>query len=246
MNDTFRSALALATAILLSTVIGAWAFLHSKDLNNTIEITGSSKKRIKSDLIIWRASIVAESSTLAEAYAKLSRDVEAVRSFLVSQKLPAEQIVVSSVATTPIRRGRAQAYEEGGSTISGLITGYSLKQSLEIKSTEIDKITAVSRQVTELITRGILLESESPRYLYTRLAELKVEILAEAARDAMARAQQIAASTGSRIGEVRSADMGVLQITAADSTEITGYGVNDTSSLEKDIAAVVHLKFALR
>ncbi|MBI3484164.1 MAG: SIMPL domain-containing protein, partial [Acidobacteria bacterium] len=130
--------------------------------------------------------------------------------------------------------------------LSGPITGYHLKQSLEIRSTEIDKITAVSRQVTELINQGILLESEEPQYLYTKLAQTKVEILADAAKDAMARAQQIAASTGSRVGEVCSADMGVLQITAADSNEVSGYGMNDTKSLEKDITAVVHITFALQ
>ena len=73
-----------------------------------------------------------------------------------------------------------------------------------------------------------------------------IEILAEAAKDALARVQQIAASTGSRVGEVRSADMGVLQITAADSNEVSEYGMNDTKSLDKDITAVVHLTFALK
>ncbi len=245
MSDNIRAATLIALAMVLSTVIAAWAFLHAKDLNNTIDITGSYKKRIKSDLIIWRASVVVEAPTLADAYSRLSRDVEKVRAFLVAKKIPESQIVISSVDARPMRKsGRAQEYEGGES--GGPITGYHLTQSLQIKSTEIDNITAVSRQVTELINQGILLQSDAPQYLYTKLAEVKVEILAEAAKDALARANQIASSTGSRIGEVRSADMGVLQITSADSTEVTGYGVNDTSSLEKDITAVVHVKFALK
>lgn len=246
MNGNLRPALALAAGMILSAMVCSWAFLRAKRLDQTIEVTGSFKKRIRSDLIIWRTSVISEAPSLADAYGKLTRDVEKVRAFLVANGLPAGQLVISAVETTTIRRGRREGYEEGGEALSGAVTGYHLKQSLGIRSTEMDKVTIVSRKVTELINQGILLESEAPQYLYTRLAEIKVEILAEAARDALARSQQIASSTGSRIGEMRSADMGVLQITAADSTEISGYGVNDTTSLEKDVTAVVHVRFALR
>jgi uncharacterized protein len=125
------------------------------------------------------------------------------------------------------------------------VASYRLTQLLEIRSPEIDKLTKVSRSVTQLIDQGILLESEAPRYLYTRLSEAKVELLAEAACDARERAQQIANSNGTKAGEMRSAQMGVLQVTAADSTQFSGEGMNDTTSLEKDITAVVHATFAI-
>ena len=70
-----------------------------------------------------------------------------------------------------------------------------------------------------------------------------VKILAEAAKDAKQRAEQIAEATGSRIGQVRSARMGVLQITPAFSNEVSDYGINDVSSLQKDITGVVTVEF---
>jgi hypothetical protein len=68
-------------------------------------------------------------------------------------------------------------------------------------------------------------------------------MLAEATKDAKERAKQIAENTGSSVGSVRSARMGVLQITPSDSNEVSGLGINDTSSLEKDITAVVNIEF---
>lgn len=172
--------------------------------------------------------------------------MEKTKAFIVSHGVPENQIVISAVSTTPIRRGKNSSQGcEDGEAVSGRLAGYSLKQSLEIRSSDIDKITGISRQVTELINKAILLESEEPQYLYTRIGETKVVILAEAARDAKERAQQIAGSTGSKVGEIRSAKMGVLQITAADSNAVSGYGENDTKSLEKDITAVVHVTFAI-
>jgi hypothetical protein len=251
MNGSFRSALTLSLAIVLSAFIISSSYLKAKRLDQTIRVTGSSKKRIKSDLMIWRTSLTAESTSLADAYAKLSRNVEKTKAFLVSQGFPENQVIASAVTTITIRSSRGTQgqfsgdVDASGGAINGRVSGYSLKQSLEISSSEIDKLTVVSRQVTQLINQGILLESEEPQYLYTKLAEMKVAILAEASRDAKERAQQIAASTGSKIGEIRSAEMSVFQITAPNSNEMSGYGVNDTKSLEKDISAVVHVTFAV-
>ena len=70
-------------------------------------------------------------------------------------------------------------------------------------------------------------------------------MLGEAAKDAKVRAEKIAASTGNSIGAVRSARMGVMQITAADSTEVSDAGISDTSSIDKDVTAVVNVSFAV-
>ncbi len=106
-------------------------------------------------------------------------------------------------------------------------------------------IPQIARQSTELINQGIFIESSTPQYIYTKLGDLKIEMLAQAAKDAKVRAEQIANSTGNNIGAVRSAKMGVMQITAADSNEVSDYGLNDTSSFEKDITGVVNISFAI-
>jgi hypothetical protein len=252
MNTQFRSALAVSFAIVLASLIASSAFLKAKRLDQTIKITGSAKRRIKSDLMVWRTSVSAEAATLAEAYARLTRDVEKTKAFLVAEGFPQNQVVISAVTTTPIRgsvRGAqkqmAEPEDRTSTVINGRVTSYNLTQSLEIRSSEIDKLTAVSRKVTQLINQGILLESNEPEYLYTKLAELKVAMLADAARDARERAAQIASSAGGQVGEMRSAEMGVMQVNAADANEISGYGVNDTKSVEKDVLAVVHATFAL-
>ena len=254
MNGQFRSALALSLAIVLASLIASSAFLKAKRLDQTIKVTGSAKRRIKSDLMVWRTSVSAEAATLADAYSRLSRDVEKTKVFLVAQGFPENQIVISAVKTTPIRsspRGLQKmqvAPEDAGSgsaSFNNRVTSYTLMQSLEIRSAEIDKLTATSRKVTQLINQGILLESNEPEYLYTKLAELKVVMLADAARDARERAAQIVSSAGGKVGEMRSAEMGVMQVNAADANEISGYGVNDMNSVEKDVLAVVHVTFAL-
>ena len=235
----FNAGFALAVALVLSSIIGAWAYTHAKKSDESVTVTGSAKKRIKSDLVIWRAGVSYQDPQLASAYKALSDNIPRVKQYILSKGVPEDQITVSSITSTTLHDKDSDGNE------SAKITGYSLRQEIQVRSGDVDKVERLAREATELINQGILLESGTPEYYYTKIADLKIEMLAEAAKDAKVRAQQIASSTGSSIGSVRSARMGVLQITAADSSEVSDSGMNDTSSLEKDITAVVNVSFAV-
>ena len=238
-SGVFAAGLALAIGLVLGSAIFSWGFMRSKKGDQTITVTGSARKRIRSDLVIWKAGVSYQSAVLSDAYRALAESVPRVKAYMLSKGIAENQITVSSISSQTLHAKS----NDGEDT--GQITGYSLKQELEVRSNDVDKIAKIAREATELINQGILLESMPPEYHYTKLGDLKIEMLADAAKDAQLRAKKIAESTGSSIGSVRSARMGVLQITPADSNEVSGEGMNDTSALEKDITAVVNISFAV-
>jgi uncharacterized protein len=238
-SGTFMGAVVLAVGLILATAVGGWFFVKGKRGDQTITVTGSARKRITSDLVIWRSAISYQSPALSDAYRSLAEAVPKVKAYLVSKGIAENQITVSSISSQTLHGRSSDGME------TSEITGYSLRQELSVRSTDVQKIGQIAREATELINQGILIESMAPEYYYTQLSNLKIEMLAEAAKDAKVRAEQIAQSTGSSIGSVRTARMGVLQITAADSNEVSDSGMNDTSSLEKDITAVVNIGFAV-
>lgn len=238
-NYWFNAGVALALGLVLSSLIFGWFFEKSKKGDEVITVTGSARKRIKSDLVVWSAAVTYEAPKLADAYPSLSENVLRVKQHLISKGVPENEITISAITTTPLRKTDENGQE------SSEVTGYSLRQQLEVRSTDVDKIGQIAREATELINQGILIESNAPQYLYTKLGDLKIEMLGEAAKDAKTRAERIAASTGNSIGTVRSAKMGVMQITVADSTEVSDAGISDTSSIDKDITAVVNIGFAV-
>ena len=235
----FGAGVALAIGLVLASIIGGWAFVKGKQGDQTITVTGSARKRIKSDLVIWKAGVSYQAPVLADAYRSLSENVPRVKSYLVGKGIPENEITVSSISSQTLHARDSDGQD------TGQITGYSLRQELEVRSNDVDKIAKIARESTELINQGILLESMAPEYHYTKLGEEKITMLAEAAKDAKKRAEQVAESTNSSIGSVRTARMGVLQITPADSNDVSDSGMNDTSSLDKDITAVVNLSFEI-
>ena len=244
----FISIIALGMSLIACSVVLARGMKGIRGGQQTVVVTGSAKKRIRSDFATWRTVVKSDAPQLAQAYRALTQDVPKVKAYLLAKGIPENQIVMSAIRTTTVRERRGSAAyppDQGDGEASGRVIGYSLQQDVEVRSSDVDKIAALSRQVTELINQGMLIESGAPEYLSTKLGDVKIEMLAEAAKDAKARAQQIADATGSKIGPVQAARMGVLQITPPGSNVVTDYGVNDTSSIEKDITAVINITFAV-
>lgn len=230
----------LAIANVVCVLIFSWAWMHVRAEPKVITVTGSAKKAIESDLIIWSGRISATDTNLTVGYDKLKTSTDKAMAYLRGKGIAEKQITVSSINTTQHREKDAK----GNPTEK--IAAYELSQAIEITSHDINRVSAVSREITGLIKEGVLLESDSPRYIYTKLADMKITMLAEATKDATLRAQQIAHNSGATLGSIVEAKMGVMQITAIHDNDVSGSGVNDTSSFEKEITAVVNVRFSLK
>jgi hypothetical protein len=238
-RNIWNSWAALAVGLVVSSAILGWAYSSSKKGDDAITVTGSAKRRITSDLVVWSAGVSRQSPQLSDAYKALSDDIPRIKQYLLSKGIPEDQMTVTSISSVTLKGKDSDGNE------TNEITGYSLSQSIQVRSADVQKISQVAREATELINQGILIESAAPQYYYTKIGDLKIEMLGEAAKDAKERASRIAQSTGDSIGSVRSAKMGVLQITAADSTDVSDYGVFDTTTIDKDMTAVVNVSFAV-
>jgi uncharacterized protein len=208
--------------------------------DDVLAVTGSARRAITADLGIWEGSVVVQASSVSDAYAEVTRYTERVKTWLAARKLPAGAMTVQPVATQ-----RMMVVNENGQE-TGQLAGYKLTQSIEVRLPDAKAIQQLAQDVGTLAGEGIPLSAEKPRYLYTKLAELRVAMMGDATTDARARADAIAKAAGSEVGTVRNAQTGVVQITPRFSTEVSDYGMNDESSIEKDITTVVKVTFALK
>jgi hypothetical protein len=230
----------LALGIVLSTVVGSRALVRVKSEDQTIMVTGSAKRRIRSDLIVWTATASGKGDTMQAAYKELAKATPKVTAYLAEKGVAAAEIQVDSIVTKPLH-----AHDKQGRELEESVVGYSMSQTIEVRSHDVERVAQVSRAATELINQGIMLESNAPEYHYTKLGELKIEMLSDAAHDTRVRAEHIATATKAKLGPLRSARMGVMQINPADSTETSSEGNNDVTALEKDVIAVVTSSFQL-
>ena len=228
-------------ATVFSTLIFAKVIVKVKKMTNQmIVVTGSAEKKISSDYIVWDSSFSRRGPELTTAFNKLKDDLRKVKAYLLAKGIGPKEIIVAQVNTKVLYKKNAKGYD------TNIIEGYLLTQSIEVRSYNVEKVDGIARRSTELLDKGIQFISSPPQYFYTKLAQLKVEMLAEATANARKRAESIADSTKSKIGVLRYAKMGVFQITPVNSYDISWYGNNDTTSLEKKVTAVVNAAFEIK
>jgi uncharacterized protein len=221
--------------LAIAFVIGALAIGHGirdRNRNDVIIVTGSAKKRIVSDYVVWNLSITSQQASATAAAKELAGWTTKIRSFLDGEGIKAGELTVQPISTNTISR-------------QGRITAFRLTRSFEVRSARVQAVTGVADHSSVLLAQGIPLAADSPQYLYTNLPTLRPQLLADATKDAQNRARVIVKATGSHLGSLRGVDVGVFQVTSPNSTEVEDYGVYDTSTLEKDVTAVVNVTFGV-
>jgi uncharacterized protein len=234
----------IAVALIITAFIVAGAYKAKFNKQVTISVTGLAEKSFASDLIVWRGEYQRKSPDLKEAYALIKNDETNVRQYLKSNEIEDNEIVFSSIS---IEKEFDIKRNEEGKQISSVFAGYKLSQTVTVESTNIDRVEVVSREVTKLIESGIEISSLEPSYFYTKLSELKIDLLAKASADAKKRAETIAVNSGGALGKILRADMGVFQITAPNSNEDFSYGgAFNTSSKNKKASITIRINYSIK
>jgi hypothetical protein len=125
--------------------------------------------------------------------------------------------------------------------------GYALQQPMVIESTQVEKLTSLTQSAfSTLAARGVILTSAGVEYYIRDLNQVKMQLLSDATKNAKERAEKILQGTGASIGELQSASVGVFQVTAVNSTEISDYGAYDTAAQQKKVTSIVRASFKLK
>ncbi len=236
------SAIIFSLAIILTAVILTNAYKNRFSSNDQINVTGLSSRDFVSDLIVWSGSFTKKSLDLRSAYSRLNEDRDKIKDYLLSKGVKESELVFSSV---DIAKDFDYSYDRQGNRNS-TFTGYRLTQKVQIESRAVNEVESISREVTELINLGVEFYSSSPEYYYTKLDELKIEMIAQATENGRVRAERIAENAGADLGNLKSAKLGVFQIIAQNSNEDYSWGGSfNTWSKRKTATITIKLTFGV-
>ncbi len=228
----------LAIGFILGIVLIGNTWRSTSSANQNITVTGSAKRLLTSDIGVLRANASLEMADQLEAYRAITAQKPIILAFLQEKGIDP-----ASVKFYPVFSFANYNYNLNGQQTT--LRGYQYSQRFELSSKDVKKIEALSQELGGLIEQGVNVSIESTEYYYSQIGDIKIEIQAEAAKDAAERAARIAEATGRELGPLTGARMGVLQITPVNSNLTSDYGINDASSIEKEITAVVNATFRI-
>lgn len=234
--------LALSAALFLSTLQIKNVILRVKTDDKTILVPGAAKRRVASDLALWRATLTAQAPESAKGYQTLAAALGRIRGHLVRLGVPAEELKAGSVSIREV-------CESKGCKDGGAVGRYEMSQPLEVRSRALPTMQRLVTSTAELVQAAALtgpelkFEARDLEFHFGRLEEMKFEVMAEAVRNARARAAQLAGAAGVSLGTVLSAQLGDVQTQLPD--QPGQRYADDVASREKDIVANVMVRYAL-
>jgi uncharacterized protein len=205
----------VSIAIVIASLLISNAVIERNSKEDVVWVKGLGKTNFTADLIVWEGSFTRKNFNLQNAYQELDNDRAIIKEYLKGKGIKSEEIVFQAVN---IKKEYVYSCNQNGQS-NRLFDGYQLEQSIKIESLEVDKIETISRQVTDLINKGVEFNSRAPQYYFSGLADLKLEMIAAATEDARLRAEKIALNANSTLGNFKNARMGVFQITAQNSND---------------------------
>lgn len=231
----------LGLSVLLSTAVAAYTFYKIRMADNSLSVTGSASTEVLSDKVKWIASINRQIkvSTIKSGYALMATDMEAVKKFYGERGVDLKALVISPISMEEIYK-----YDPNGVSQE---KEYNLRQTIELSSDDVTAITVVARDAAaNLPAQGVIFQTQTLAYYYSKLPELRVSLLSEAIKDAKARAEKIVEPSGQKVGSLKSASSGVVQLLPQNSVDISDYGTYDTSSINKTVMITVRAAFSIR
>lgn len=227
----------LGGSFLVAVLIAMGTVFRLRGLNDTVSVTGSAKMEVTSDQAKWTTQIsrTVRESTLNTGYSQIAADLAKTKAFLKSQKIEDSEINITPVSMNEI-------YQQNQSTEKL----YNLSQTFTIQTNDVDRLTVASKNISTIVSQGVIFSSLSLEYYYSKLPEARIQLLSQAIDDAKARATELAKNSGSGVGSLKSASSGVVQVNSRNSTDVSDYGSYDTSQIEKQITVTVKASFSLK
>ena len=231
----------LAAVILGLGLLGAGflvgrGFERGRAADRYVTVKGLAEAFVSADLAVWPLRVTGTGDDLGRVQDRIDADLATISGFLPEQGIEPEALQPQRVEVTDLL---AQPYRPEGAGENRFI----LAQTVIVRTEQVDLVARLNQLTGELVKRGVVLtDAGGPTYLFTRLNEIKPEMLAEATRNARISAEQFAADSGSAIAGIRRASQGLFEILARDPAP----GLFEPNQLDKQVRVVSTIEYRLR
>jgi uncharacterized protein len=225
----------LGISVIIAFGLWGWFFQQSGQVQQTVRVVGYGTEEFDSDIVKWSVSFSERVSLngTQEGYKTMARKLENF------QKLWAQTgIQTSEFKVFPVNVNRE--YGQSGHN------GYTLDQRIYIVSNEIEKVEKLAIDPSLFVDSGVTFDNSTMEFYSSKIEEIKKQLLGKATQNAFERAEEITSSTDLKVNKLISARAGVFQITEPYSTEVSDFGIHNTSSARKNIKVTVSAEFTIK
>jgi hypothetical protein len=189
------------------------AAIEFKQFDRSVTVKGLSEREYPADIVIWPIQFTTASNDLESLYNAIELSTTKIVSFLGNKGISTDEITLSSPAITD-----KSAQQYGNNTRAEF--RYTAIQTVTVYSKNIEVVRGVMGSLSQLGKQGIVITggdyNSQPDYIFTRLNEVKPEMIEEATKKAREVAEKFASDSQSSLGKIKRASQGQFSISARD------------------------------
>lgn len=240
MTRDWAGAAILAAGVVLGGLAIGGGFAKSRSGDRFVTVKGVSEREVQADLALWPLTIVSADNDLSAAQQRIERGVREVLAFLARNGIDTAAVTMQDYRVTDAFTNQYQSPDN-------ISSRYAIRQTMIVRSESPDTVARASQRVSELVAGGVVFTSGQeygtggPSFLFTRLNDVKPEMIAEATAQAREAAEQFARDSRSKLGGIRRANQGVFQILPRNQAA----GITEESQVAKTVRVVSTIEYFL-
>ena len=200
------SAAVLAIGIVLSGLSIAFGIKALKADQRTVSVRGLSEREIEADLAVWPVTFTLSGNDLSQLRQDIVKKTNIIMSFLKTHGLKESDFTVKEPAITDTTTDPYMDQTRKRDK-------YFAKVVVFVRSSNINAVNAALSVSIDLMDSGIALSHDYDsrvEYLFTKLNDIKPQMIAEATQNAHKAAEQFAHDSGSKVGKIKRASQGLF------------------------------------
>ena len=181
-----------------------------KTADRTVQVRGASELPVSADLATWALNVSASGNDLSATQKQLSGDLVKIRAFMAKNGVKPEEIEMGSLSVSD---AQANQYNNNQGAPRFVVTG-----GVTVRTANLDGIGKAKNSLDELLGQGVVLtNSYGPNFAFTKLNEAKLDLVSRATGEAYKAAEQFAKDSGAKVGGIRRARQGSVEVLGRDS-----------------------------
>ncbi len=227
---------------LLGYIVG-YDFLQAKKLDRVVSVKGMAERVIEADLVIWPITIKGVGNNLQEINNKIEQDRIKLNAYLLNQGIDQQEIELGQYNVFDTFTNSHDRKDDNSSR-------YVITAITELTSNKVTLIKKIYQAIPELVKDNILIELgeqynyKGPNYEFTKFNDVKLNMLAEASKNAKKTAEQFAQDSSSKLGFIKRANQGTFIIEPLYNNEASSEG-DARKSIKKKIRVVISIDYYL-
>jgi hypothetical protein len=206
--------------------------------HRTVTVRGVSERNVTADLATWSVGFSHQGAELGPVQQSVDRQARFVRAFFQRAGFRREEITDADVSLS-----RQQPTNRDGEPVGPQVL--TVSRSIQLRTNDVMKVRAAYTRQAELLRDGIELSGSNVSYTFTKLNELKPQMIAEANRNARRSAEQFARDSGVSVGKMKTASQGYFSVGARDGEDCDDCGSSGGSSPFQKVRVVTTIDYDL-